>query len=125
MTDDNTTDTDESEELAETFFRDSGPGREEMANDYLPESDDWLAKTLLDVNDPAAIAALSNLETIYPEVEDLQPLVDDVLDKFLRGKTSIGGMSRSEYEGILKSMYGGGDDDEQSTAMKLVAPEED
>lgn len=118
-------DNEDEEDVAETFFRDTGPDREEMASDYLPESDDWLAKTLLDVNDPAAIAALSNLETIYPEVEDLQPLVDDVLDKFLRGKTSIGGMSRSEYEGILKSMYGGSDEDDQSTAMKLVAPDDE
>lgn len=115
----------EGESVAETFFKDSGPGREEMASDYLPEGEDWLAKTLLDVNDPAAIAALSNLEEIYPEVEDLQPLVDGVLNNFLRGKTSVGGMSRSEYEGILKSMYGGTNEDGENTAMKLVAPEQD
>lgn len=115
----------EPEDVAEAFFADSGPGREEMANSYLPEEDDWLAKTLLDVNDPAAIAALRNLGEIYPEVDDLQPLVDGVLDEFLRGKTSVGGRSREEYRKILMSMYGKSDDDGKSTALELVAPEED
>lgn len=114
------------EDIAETFFRGGGPGREEMASDYLPESDDWLAKTLLDTNDPAAIAALRNLGEIYPEVDDLQPLVDGVLDEFLRGKTSVGGRSREEYRKILMSMYGKSDDDDgKSIALQAVAPDED
>lgn len=117
---------DDPEDVAEAFFRDGGPGREEMASDYLPDSDDWLAKTLLDVSDPAAIAALSNLGEIYPEVDDLQPLVDGVLDEFLRGKTSVGGRSREEYRKILMSMYGKSDDDDgQGLALQAVAPEDD
>lgn len=124
QTDDATDDEEQSE--AEVFFNTGGPEREEMTGDYLPESDDWLAKTLLDVNDPAAIAALRNLGEIYPEVDDLQPLVDGVLDEFLRGKTSISGRSRDEYRKILMSMYGGtGDDDDVSSAVQLVAPEDD
>lgn len=117
--------TDGDDDIAETFLNSGGPGREEMASDYLPESDDWLAKTLLDVNDPAAIAALRNLGEIYPEVDDLQPLVDGVLDEFLRGKTSVGGRSREEYRKILMSMYGSSDDDSNSSAVQLVAPEDD
>lgn len=123
--DSNTDATDPDEDIAETFLSSGGPGREEMAGDYLPESEDWLAKTLLDVNDPAAIAALSNLGEIYPEVDDLQPLVDGVLDEFLRGKTSVGGRSREEYRKILMSMYGSSDDDSNSSAVQLVAPEDD
>jgi hypothetical protein len=116
----------EPDDVAEAFFKDSGPGREEMASDYMPGSNDWLAKTLLDVNDPAAIAALSNLGQIYPEVDDLQPLVDGVLDEFLRGKTSVGGRSREEYRKILMSMYGKSDADaEDGLAMQLVAPDDD
>lgn len=116
----------EEEDIAEAFFNSKGPGREEMASDYLPGSDDWLAKTILDVNDPAAIAALRNLGEIYPEVDDLQGLVDGVLDEFLRGKTSVQGRSREEYRKILMSMYGKTDDDDgQSIALQAVAPEED
>lgn len=116
---------DDEEDIAEAFFNSKGPGREEMANSFLPGSDDWLAKTILDVNDPAAIAALGALGTIYPEVDDLQPLVDQVLDEFLRGKTSVNGRSREEIRKILMSMYGKSDDDDgQSIALQAVAPEE-
>jgi hypothetical protein len=113
------------EEIGEAFFKSGGPDREQMASDYIPEGDDWLAKTILDVNDPAAIAALSNLGTIYPEVGDLQPFVDDVLDNFLRGKTSVKGRSRDEYEKILMAMFGSSADDEgESRALQLVAADE-
>lgn len=123
MADDND---DEIEDAAEAFFKDSGPGPNEMANEYIPKEEDWLAKTLLDVSDPAAIAALRNFETIYPEVSDLQPLVDGALDEFLKGKTSVGGRSREEYRKILMAMFGQSDDDtSDSIALQAVAPEED
>lgn len=119
-------DSEEIEDAAEAFFKDSGPGPNEMANDYIPEGDDWLAKTILDVNDPAAIAALRNFEEIYPEVEDLQPLVDGALDQFLKGKTSVGGRSREEYRKILMAMFGQSDDDDgQSIALQAVAPDDE
>jgi hypothetical protein len=122
---DEPTDDDSTDDVAETFLQDSGPGRDEMAADYLPGDDDWLAKTHLDVGDPAAIAALRNFAEIYPEVDDLQPLIDGALDELLRGRTSVGGMSREEYRSILENMYGGKSGDEQGTAMQLVAPEDD
>lgn len=117
---------DDEDDMAETWFNSGGPGRDEMASGYLPDDDDWLAKTHLDVGDPASIAALRNLETMYPEVEDLQPLVDDALDELLRGRTSVAGMSREEYRSILESMYGGSSEDGKGgTAVQLVAPEDD
>lgn len=122
---DEPTDDDSTDDVAETFLQDSGPGRDEMAADYLPGEDEWIAKTHLDVGDPAAIAALRNLDAMFPEVEDLQPLVDSVLDQLFRGRTSVNGMSRVEYKAILEGMYGGKSDDGQGTAMQLVAPDDD
>lgn len=118
--------TDDEEDVAEPIFPESGPGREEMVADYLPESDDWPAKTHLDATDPAALAALSNMGEMFPEVDDLQPLIDDALVMFMKSKTSVKGMSRDEYKSIMQSMYGkSSDGDGQSTAMKLVAADED
>lgn len=105
--------TDESEdEQPQVLYPQSGPGPEEMANDYLPESDDWEAKTVLDTRDPGAVAALSQLGTIYPEVKDLQPMVDDATQHFFKSRTSVAGRSREEYAAILKSMFGGTAEDE-------------
>lgn len=99
---------------AETIVPSSGPDRDEMASDYLPEDRDWLAKTQLDLNDPHAVAGLYQLEKMFPELsgdDELQGMIDEFTQDFLKGRTSIQGASRDEYEGILKSMFGGNPED--------------
>ncbi len=113
------------DEQPQPVFPGRGPNREGMASEYIPEEDDWLAKTHLDINDPAAVSALRNLDAMFPEVDDLQPLVDDFLDDFLKSKTSVDGRSRHEYKSILMSMFGGSPDGEESSALKLVAADDD
>lgn len=123
---DTDTDTDESEEQPEPIYPSRGPGREDMVSGYLPEQEDWEAKSIIDLSDPAAIAALENFGRMFPEVDDLQPLVDDFLHHYLKSKTSVGGSSREEYKEIFQAMYGSsGDGEGSSTAMKLVAADED
>ena len=114
------------DEIPEAIFPGSGPNREEMISNYLPEQNDWEAKTILDLSDPAAIAALSNMERMFPEVDDLQPLIDDFLFQFLKSRTSVGGQSRDDFRKMFISMFGGTDDDgNQSKALKLVAADDD
>lgn len=110
---------------AEAFVIDRGPDREEMASDYLPGSDEWSAKTLLDVNDPAAIAALSNFDVMFPEVEDLQPLIDSALEEFFKSRTSVKGQSRQEYRDIMMSMYGSNPDDSSANTLQLALGADD
>lgn len=107
-------------------FPNRGPNREDMVGSYLPDKDDWEAKSIVDLSDPAAIAALANFDEMFPEVDDLQPLIDDFLHHFLKSKTSVGGASRQEYENIFKAMYGQSSDGEgKSKALQLVAADED
>lgn len=114
------------EEQPEAIFPSSGPNREEMISNYLPEQDDWEAKTILDLNDPAAIAALSNMDQMFPEVDDLQPLIDNFLHQFLKSRTSVGGQSREDFRKMFISMFGGNPNDgEKSKALKLVAADDD
>lgn len=117
---------DEPQDEPSPVFPERGPNREGMVSDYLPESDDWEAKTNVDINDPAAIAALKEMGRMYPEVDDLQPLIDEFLHHFLKSKTSIKGQSREEYRKIFMSMYGASDgDDGDGTVAKLVAADDD
>lgn len=117
-------DTDEQEE-SNVLYPSSGPDREEMVSGYLPGEDDWMAKTHLDVSDPAAIAALRSFDTMFPEVDDLQPLIDDFLDDFLKSKTSIKGFSREEYRKILMGMFGASDDNDSGSRFEIVAADDD
>ena len=113
------------DDVAEPVFPNKGPGREEMVSEYLPGKDEWQAKTALDVSDPAAIAALREFGDIYPEVSELQPLIDGFLDDFMQTKISVKGKSRDEFKDILTAMYGGGNDDKGSTSFELVAQDDD
>lgn len=112
---------DDSEPEASPIYPSKGPNREDMASSYLPEGEDWLAKTAVDLEDPAAIAALSEFGSMYPEVDDLQELIDGFLHHFLKGKTSIGGRSREEYRSILVSMYGGNIDEDTARGAFIDA----
>lgn len=89
-----------------------GPNREGMVAEYLPEREQWVAKTYLDDGDAGRVAALRVLHLAFPEVDDIQPLIDEMLAEFLPGKTSEKGV-REEYENIFKSMFGGGGDESQ------------
>jgi hypothetical protein len=106
---------------------DKGPNPNEMASDYLPESDQWAAKTVLDEHDPGAIAALRHFDVMFPEVEELQPLIDGVIDEHLPARTSVQGNSRDEYREIIMSMFGGQGTVEESKAWvaALGADEDD
>jgi hypothetical protein len=122
MTDTNDTDDDGSgqdDEIA-AFTTSGGPSPEDMAGEYLPEQDDWQAKTILDLTDPAAVASLRQMQAMYPEVHDLQPLIDEFLDEFMKTRTSVGGQSREEYRNILMSMFGGGQVDENTARNAVI-----
>lgn len=104
--------TDDNDGVSTTSARGNSINPNEMANDYLPGEDEWAAKTILDLEDPGRIAVLRQMSQIYPEVEDLQPVIDQFLDEFLPAKTSIAGKSREEYNEIFRAMFGSdvGDD---------------
>lgn len=118
--------TDEQEDVADqvntTSNRRGGPEPNEMAESFLPDEDHWVAKTQLDLEDPGRVAVLRQMGEIYPEVDDLQPVIDAFLDEFLPAKTSIGGQSREDAKEILTAMYGDhGSDDSKKGQMLMQA----
>lgn len=94
-----------------------GPDREGMVSDYLPEEDEWTAKTVLDLNDPARVAVLGNWGKIFPECEHHQPIIDDFLVTFMKSRTSVAGESREEYRTIFQSMFGKSPDGKKSSGL--------
>jgi len=105
-----------------------GPDREEMVAGYLPGSDDWDAKTQLDIDDPAKLALIRNYAGVMPEVEHLEDMLDSFATDFVKAQTSIGGDSRSDYRQILMGMFGADDSEDDavsSLAKALGADDED
>lgn len=115
------------DEQPQAVFPQQGPSRDEMAANYLPESDEWSAKTALDLNDPQALAALGQFAQMFPEVEDLQGIIDDFTEEFMKSRTSVNAQSRDEYKDMIMSMYGGGpeDDDGMNAFAKALAGDMD
>lgn len=101
-----------------------GPDREDMVSEYLPAKEDWTSKTVLDLNDPGRVAVLRNIDKLFPECEHHQEVIDVFLDQFLRGRTSIDGRSREEYNRIFESMYGGTGDDSKGSMLSQALAED-
>jgi hypothetical protein len=111
---------------AQPFYPSKGPDREGMASDYLPGEDQWLAKTRLDLNDPHAVAALRQMDEMYPEVEDLQPMINGFVDDFLVGRTSVNAAGREDYRTILINMFGGSTQEQMAERWgQLLGADED
>lgn len=103
---DGTQPADPAEQVSTSPGRGRGVSKNELTENYLPEQEDWIAKTVLSSQDDAAIAALKQMGRLYPEVEELQPIIDGFIHDFVRARTSIGGASRQEYKDILQSVHG-------------------
>lgn len=119
--------TDDSEESgAEAFVPDSGPGKNEMTESWLPDSDDWLPKTFFDRGDAAALAAVKTTIEVNPET-DLDEIFEDTLTEYFRALVSENGRGFSAYQRAIESMHGNNPDDadKESMAVRLVADEKD
>lgn len=104
----------------------SGPDRDEMAAAFLPESEQHQGKTILDLHDPGRVAILRQLTTLYPELSELDPVIDEFVSDFMQSRTSVSGKSRNEIRDILMSMYGSNpDSDDGQLVLQALGAEED
>lgn len=95
-----------------------GPNKTEIAQEFLPSED--VEKTILDLEDPHRIASLKQFDKLFPEVEELQPVIDEFLEEYLPAKTSVGGQARQEAVEVLRAMHGA-NTDENNTGAQLAA----
>lgn len=104
------------EDVEDAVFRaERGPNREGMTSDYMPHENQWEAKTVLDVGDPAALAAVAQYGKITGD-DELQAIIDNAISIFLPAKTSVRGQSRDEYRDMIMSMFGGKVDSDSPAA---------
>lgn len=114
------------QEEPQTFVPDSGPDRDKMAAAFFPAEDEQQGKTILDINDPGRVAAIKQLPRLFPEIEEMGPVLDDFLDDFMQSRTSVQGKSRDEIKDILVSMYGGSPDgDSGGVVLKALGADEE
>lgn len=99
----------------ELMFGYQGESRDptDLLSDYLPEKQDYGAKTVLTKDQVHLLAALEQLSNFYPELEHREGLIRTWIAAYEKRTTSVNGLSRSEFLEILVSMSGGSVDKEE------------
>lgn len=110
-------------------YKNSGPEESPVGllADYLPEDEDFAAKTILHEDHPAQLNALEILTQLYPELSEFEDEIDEWVDQYEKRLTSVEGASRSEFTRILEAMSGSAAKDEEGkTPMeKLMSTGDD
>lgn len=117
MTESDDTD-DVSDQVSTTPGGRRGTGKNELAEAFLPK--ETVEKTILDLEDPHRVAILRQMDKLYPEVAELQAVIDPFLDDYLQAKPSINALSRDQAVEILTAMHGA-NTDEDNTGAQLAA----
>lgn len=109
-------DEDDVKDAVNTILSSGGADREEMVSEYLPDDEDWDAKTQLDIDDPHKLALIRNYSDVMPEMSHWQGTLDKFATDFVKAQTSVAGDSRSDYRAILTSMFGSKDDGREAVS---------
>lgn len=86
---------------------DDGTEPIDLLSSYLPDEDDWSAKTRLDETHPEKLAALELLTEFYPELSEYEHVLKQWVGDYEKRLTSVEGVGREEYVKILEAMTGG------------------
>lgn len=100
---------DEEQDLmfAYTDRDDDGTDPIELLSAYLPDEDDWSAKTRLNEEQPAKLNGVELLTEFYPEIEEYDELLKRWVYDYEKRLTSVEGVGREEYVKILEALTGG------------------
>jgi hypothetical protein len=97
----------------------------DLINDYLPEKQDYSAKTVLSEEHPEIMAAIENLTGLYPEIAHMEDTLVQFVLAFEKRQISVEGRSRQEFLDILAGLSGGNARDfneREETIKSLLTP---
>lgn len=77
-----------------------------FAQEWFPDKDQWAGKTIINPSQAKALAVARNLAGIFPELQQSDATIQDILDKYEVYLTSIEGNARNQHELILRAAFG-------------------
>lgn len=107
------------EDEDELMFGRGGSGKKplDLLESYLPEREDYGAKTVITKEQVHLLAGLEQILNFYPELEHREDVIIEWIAAYEKRMTSVHGLSRSEFLDILISMNGGSPNDEDSAGF--------
>lgn len=101
----------------------------DLLEGYVPDEDDWFAKTVLNPGDPARASALHEWEWMFPFAAHQQPVRKRFVENWMKAKTSravntedgLHGQSRMDFKEIFTALFGGGKDKASETLGRFAS----
>lgn len=90
-----------------------------LISEYLPEQEDYAAKTVLAEEHPEIMAGIESLTELYPEIKHMEAVLINFVVKFEKRQTSVHGRSREEFLDILTAMSGGSRSDLEERTKRM------
>lgn len=99
-----------------------GLERLDLVDAYLPEEDEWEAKTILDVGDPARVAALDVFDRLFPSCAHQQDIRSRFVEMWMKSRISRSikddgytqGQSRKDFKELLMATFGQGPEEKNA-----------
>lgn len=86
-----------------------------FAKGWFPDSDQWQGKTNITEPQAKKLAAVRNLSKAFPQVAHMEDFLTSMVTDYEMYKTSVEGESRKEQMRVLKSIFGGTSEAEETT----------
>ncbi len=116
------------EELFGTYTNDGQNGEKiNTVNDWLPDSDNWQGKTIVNNEEAHKLALVRALPKAFEEIEDMEPFIDEMITNLEMYKTSVNGVAREQQVSVIGRMFGSGEDSDgmRSALAGFIAGGED
>lgn len=98
-----------------------GEEKTEFAKSWFPDSDEWGGKTDVTFRQARAMAMVQNFPKIFDELEELDGFLEGFIQDYQKLLTSVGGVSREQQAGILRSLFGGPSEQEETARSAVMA----
>lgn len=101
-------DTPHEEQIIAGYVNDgsSDNAKVDLAKTFFPAKDEWKGKTVINHQQAKDLAVARNLADIFPDLQDIDPIMQSILDDYEQYLTSVEGKGREELAQILRASFG-------------------
>lgn len=92
----------------------------EMVRGWFPGADEWQGKTVINPRQAKMLAVAKHLPEAFPEIEEYDDFITNIIDDYEMLLTSVGGNARTQHMNVLMSLFGdvsGAEEEEARNAL--------
>ena len=78
-----------------------------FTSEWFPSEDNWQGKTIIQPHQAQALAGARLLPDIFEELEDIAPIITELINNYEQYLTSVEGIAREQQADILHAIHSG------------------